>query len=339
VSFPLASPLTKTHSVAAVITGVALVATAIAPGHDVALVWFIAALPLLASLTAIFLQGAAWNRHLLAVVGVEIAVLIVVPRLYIHARCQSDAARVVELAQQSRIGEAQVLAHHVLALSPNATWKGNSLKLAADNLDREARIIEDRVAVPVSPSARFSERLARVRDLAILGRTSEALQVLNALPSAINSPVACNLSGTIHESRSDWRKAREWYGRSKDGWLQQEHSEQRTAGLVQAVTGIAFSERKQGRLREAEAAWNERLELEPTAESHFLLAQFYEDTQQAQKARFHAQEAIRLEPDRYTQHGRRLLDKLVTSHFGCLGVFSAEASPSTPFGAATIGKQ
>ena len=308
-----------------------------AQAYDVLIVYCVASFPLLASLAALLWQPGKWNRDFAAVLTVEVAALLIVPRVYVHARCQHDAARVVELAQQSRIGEARALAHCVLALSPNATWKGNSLRSAAENLDRAASQIERRVEVPLPGSASLTERLSRARDLAMLGRTDEAIQVLDA--ASQSSAEADNLRGTIEETRGHWRRASDWYARARQAWLLREESAERSAGLLQAVTGVAFCERKLGRFHEAEAAWLERLEIAPTAESHFLLAQFYEDTQQAQKARLHAQEAMRLAPERYAQLGRRLLDKLVTSHFGCLGVFRAESSPSTPFGAARIENQ
>ena len=126
--------------------------------------------------------------------------------------------------------------------------------------------------------------------------------------------------------------ARDWYGKAKAQWQSLADSAERTAGLSRSITGIAFCERKLGRLREAETAWRDLLSVSPTADTHFLLAQFYEDTQQAGKSRFHAEQAMQLDPQRYHVQGRRLIDKLVTSHFGCAGVFSADYSPSTPFG-------
>src|SRR5688572_1391533 len=196
--------MTKTHSVAAAVGGMALLASAIAPGQDVAFVGFISALPLLASLAAMVLQGGPWSKDLLAVLIVEIAVLVVVPRLYIHARIQSDAARVVELAEQSRIGEARMLVHQALALSPNATWQDQPLRLAAENLDRAASQIEARINVPLRESGAPPGHLSRARDLAMLGRTGEALRELEAIPEADRSPDASNLRGTIHETRSEW---------------------------------------------------------------------------------------------------------------------------------------
>jgi hypothetical protein len=66
------------------------------------------------------------------------------------------------------------------------------------------------------------------------------------------------------------------------------------------------------------------LALAPTAESHFLLAQFYEDTQQAMKAEAHARQAMILDRRRYLAEGQNLIDKLITLHFGCWGVAAAD---------------
>jgi tetratricopeptide (TPR) repeat protein len=96
---------------------------------------------------------------------------------------------------------------------------------------------------------------------------------------------------------------------------------------------MGYCRRKLGRYAEAEATYLEMLELAPTAESHFLVAQFYEDTQQTAKAREHARKAMALAPDRYDDVGRRLINKLSVYHFGCLGVYDVEkkhASGSPP---------
>ena len=87
------------------------------------------------------------------------------------------------------------------------------------------------------------------------------------------------------------------------GWEARPESPARAAGVLRATTGIAYCLRKLGRYAEAEVAYREVLALSPTADSHFLLAQFYEDAQQAGKAREHARRAIELAPDRYPKDG------------------------------------
>jgi len=70
------------------------------------------------------------------------------------------------------------------------------------------------------------------------------------------------------------------------------------------------------------------LTLAPDADSHFLLAQFYEDTQQTASARRHAQRAVALAPERYQERAEQLLNKLATFHFGCLT--SNDPYPAVP---------
>src|SRR5262245_15605596 len=131
-------PLVKTHLLAAGTGGVAIVLNAIggfagwdhAPQpfvwRDVAMVFFVSALPLAATISVVLLRHAQL-MHVAAILMLEFAVLIAVPQLYIQARCRHDAARVAELVEQLRFGEAQQLADRVLMLRPATTWNGHSL--------------------------------------------------------------------------------------------------------------------------------------------------------------------------------------------------------------------
>ncbi len=92
--------------------------------------------------------------------------------------------------------------------------------------------------------------------------------------------------------------------------------------LIQAVTGIAFCQRKLGNKPAAATAYQELLGLAPTADTHFLLAQFYDDTQQAALADQHARKAISLDPARYAERGGQLIDKLRTTQFSCWAIGS-----------------
>ena len=44
-----------------------------------------------------------------AFIVLELLVLLSIPRLYVDARCKSDAARLAALVQQSRFGETNIL--------------------------------------------------------------------------------------------------------------------------------------------------------------------------------------------------------------------------------------
>jgi tetratricopeptide (TPR) repeat protein len=252
--------------------------------------------------------------------AVAVAILLAAPLLHVHARVRSDLARLAELIDQTRVGEAQSLAARQLALAPQAQFHDRPLALAASELDRVAAELTARAAVPLPEQATGEERLERARDLAILGRTEESLALLDAAPSLGESAAAALLQGTIHQARREWSASLAAFSRASQLVQRQPASPERDEAHAEAISGIAFSYRKLGDNPAAAAAYRQVLALAPTAHTHFLLAQFYEDTQQAQLAERHARQAMQLDPGRYDAPGRRLIDKLRTTHFSCWAV-------------------
>jgi tetratricopeptide (TPR) repeat protein len=249
--------------------------------------------------------------------------LFMAPAIYTLARTQHDLKQLTILLQQSRLGEARMLAVRVAALNPIGTWQGHPIQSVATDLERKVSSIEERVAAPLSVEATAEERLNRARDLAILGRTESAIAMLES-SEVSGSPDTWNLLGTIYETRREWIAGRTAYERADRVWKSQEISPETKANQIRALTGIAYCERKMGRYVEAEKAYLALLALSPSADNHFLLAQFYEDTQRASLAEMHARRAISLDPERYALEGAKLIDKLVTLHFGCWGVGRSE---------------
>lgn len=247
-------------------------------------------------------------------------VLLAAPLAYLQARLQSDLGRLGRLVDETRIGEAQALASRLLALMPEAQFRGRPLVLAAAELDRLSDELTARVEVPLPDEASADDRYERARDLAILGRTGDALAALDSSPSLADSVPSALLRGTIHQTRREWSAGLAAFDHARQLVESQPPSAERDAALAEAVSGVAFCQRKLGDNPAAAAAYNELLALSPTADTHFLLAQFYEDTQQALPAQTHAREAMRLDPTRYEAPGRRLIDKLRTTHFSCWGV-------------------
>lgn len=250
-------------------------------------------------------------------------VAFALPSTYVIARCRQDVARLLELREQLRLGEASVVAHRLMRLAPGTRAQGQPVARLAADIDRSVRQLQAAVASAPPANASNDDWLMRARQLAMLGRPEAALQALAAIRTP--QPNALLLSATIHETREHWQQALDDYSRAQQEWEAQPNSPEVFAGRLQATTGIAYCLRKQGRYRNSEQAYRELLSLSPTADVHFLLAQFYEDTQQTTLARQHAQRAMALAPDRFARSGQRLINKLTTMHFGCFRMLSDSA--------------
>jgi tetratricopeptide (TPR) repeat protein len=260
-------------------------------------------------------------------IALALAILAVIPAVFVDARVRHDLKLLTELLEQTRLGEASELVRGIAALQPSTDWQGRPIAALRRDLDQTVADLRSRLAVALPDSAGPLARVDRARDLAILGDTVAALKVLRDRRIAtIEDPEVMNLLGTIHETRSEWTAAGDWYRRARRASEDLPASETRQTLRLQAQRGIAYAERKAGRTPEAEAAYRELLALSPTADAHFLLAQFYEDAQQTDLAHQHVRHAMSLDPRRYGKPGRELIDKLQTVHFGCFGTFQAERS-------------
>jgi Flp pilus assembly protein TadD len=263
------------------------------------------------------------RRKLIALTTVGTFVLLLPPYTYVGARCRNDLARLGEFLEQSRLGEGRALATRLVEFDPAREWDGHPLAKVAADLERIVAELQSQVAVSLAPGVTAGRRLERARQLAMLGRTAEAIDVLQPLRRTPADPQVETLAGTIHEAEGQWGEGLESYRKAQAAWESRPPGPERSAGLLRATTGMAYCQRKAGRYADAEASYRQVLTLSPTADSHFLLAQFYEDAQDAGNARSHARRAIELAPDRYRRDGERLIRKLSVYQFGCLGVYLA----------------
>jgi tetratricopeptide (TPR) repeat protein len=228
------------------------------------------------------------------------------PWIYLEARRHHDDRELAELLDQSRLGEAQHLAAQSLILDPRREFRGQPLGDVLAELDRVVQDLQMRTVLPLPEDDSDDVRLALARDLAMLGSTIAALQVLAQPASLAESADGLVLRGTIHQARQEFVPSAEAFRAAAEQLEPLPPSADRADTLVTAYSGIAFAARKLGHYAEAESAYRQALELDPSADTHFLLAQFYEGTQQAALAQQHARQAMALAPDRYETPAQRL---------------------------------
>ncbi|PQO42819.1 tetratricopeptide repeat protein [Blastopirellula marina] len=249
--------------------------------------------------------------------------LLLVPATYERARCQADAKTAFEYLSQSRLAEAAELLKHCAVLQSNGTFGGKKFDVMINELAREIEPLKLHLQSSLSPSASIGQRIERGTHLAILGRSDEAIVLL--LPSAHSTEFAENnghqLLGTLYQDRHDWDESLFHFHLAYEHWQNAPSSAYQQAGLLQALPGQALALRKLGRIEEAEATYQQLVQLAPSAENHFLLAQFYEDIQETSLATQHAQQAMLLSPAKFQTSGEALISKMKANHFGCFQLF------------------
>jgi tetratricopeptide (TPR) repeat protein len=226
----------------------------------------------------------------------------------------------VSLRQQSRLGEASSLLRRLLILDPTIRKDGHFLRRERSELDREVDILNRQVGNRLSTTASFDQRLQRSRVLAMLGHTNDAINLLLEKSETVQSVEACSLLGTMHENRHDWNSAIRFYSNAEALLKSSSEDSNASAEAYQVAMGSAYCYRRLGRLNEARACYQRLLEINPNADTHFLLAQFFEDIQETSLAQHHALEAARLDSNRYRERSHQLIGRMRALHFRCLSV-------------------
>ncbi len=259
--------------------------------------------------------SSAWKQ------AFAVGVALVVPVLFEQERIEKGLTRLGERIDEQRLGSARQLAVEILAINPQARFRKQPLRLVERRLRAELLALQLECDSLSSSADQPAAALQKASLLAMRGesRDSEAiaLRLVDQTPVAVE---ACLLLGTLSEERGEWPASRDWNARAQ---MLLKAESVRIPEEVRAWKGIAFAERKLGHRSAAEAAYLAALELAPNAETHFLLAQFYEDMQRAQEAAKHARAAISLDPASYRLLAESLIEKLLVNHTGCLSIYRA----------------
>jgi len=274
----------------------------------------------------------------LGTLAILLGFAVIVPRVYLAQRAEHHSSRLVEHLQKARMGDGLQFSRELAAVLPTHKLRvpgfdhDKTATTVADEVGRHVQQLEAQAAQLKGHSSRQAQ-LNRAELLGQLGRTGPAIALLKPLAESPSPDtgtesddhidiVACNLLGTIYEFSEDWPQSRQWYETALKRLSSAGNSRYTRRPRIVALKGVAYTEQKLGRFRRAEQMYQELLRIAPTAEHHYLLAQFYKDTGQAESAYEHAARAARLSPARYETSSRELIDHLLVYEFGCLNVFT-----------------
>ncbi|MEZ6040435.1 MAG: hypothetical protein R3C20_08010 [Planctomycetaceae bacterium] len=239
-----------------------------------------------------------------------------IPMVYVNAHCRYNAERVVELHEQSRVGEAKHILDRLLALDVEFDYDGEPIRELLPELNESVDFLNRRVETALQSTASIDDHLERARHLAMLGQVENASAILLATGHSETHVEICELLAIIAENQKQWETALARYLNCQVLWNALPEATRRPEGIYSAMRGTAYCYRKLGRIRQAEDEWLKLLALSPQADTYFLLAQFYEDIQKSTKAQQYAIKAAELSP-RYRDKAKSLIKKMQQMHFGC----------------------
>lgn len=278
---------------------------------------------------AVFGVGAVADRNHLrfATIGLGFLLVTLPAVTQFQALVHARQTELQELLGQSRLSEARRLARELELADPDRQLSGQSIKVLSRQLTEHLQTLS-RQARHLSADRSIDGRIERGRILAILGEHDAAIESLTAaIERQPRSARAWQILGAVHEHREEWVDALQAYQTASELWPESPSPEDAQSGQIAAWKGIAFAQRKQGQLREADAAYQQLIAIAPTAPNHFLLARFYESAERSATAIEHARQAATLDPTNYDAPAADLIRKVSQGGFGCLAGLKHRTRP------------
>jgi tetratricopeptide (TPR) repeat protein len=246
-----------------------------------------------------------------------LAAAVLPPLAFVHTRIPQWTHRAEELLGEMRLTRAWEVIAALSDLGSTTPVAGRPPRQLAADVRREVTALAASVARPLPASSLPAARVEYARRLAMLDLLAEAAQLLAPLAdrdvdAALLRATALQKLGRWDESSRDFRAVLDLSAALDP--------DQTAAARVPAYEGLAFNARAAGRPADAEAAYREGLERVPGAAAHFhfLLGRHYDLGGRPALALEHLHEAVRLDPGRYGDPARPLIDQLTRATPGCL---------------------
>jgi tetratricopeptide (TPR) repeat protein len=122
------------------------------------------------------------------------------------------------------------------------------------------------------------------------------------------------------QEQEQWQESRAQFAAAARMLRETPASHQRTAGLVQAIDGIAYNDRELGNFRAAQQSYEAGLQELPDAAAHFhyQLGRHHQLGGRPMTAVSHLQIAAALDPQGYGSQAAVLIRQLAAGSPGCL---------------------
>lgn len=150
-----------------------------------------------------------------------------------------------------------------------------------------------------------------------LDRNSEALELLEPLTQGPNfQPISLDYQGLCWQRMECFRESLDAYQQAVQYWQTQPPTPRQRESLASAWKGVGFAARRLHERRVQVNAYQQLVEVAPSAANHLLLAQCYREHQQTRLASEHASIAEALDPSVQPQ-SQSMRSSMSTDHFGC----------------------
>lgn len=257
-------------------------------------------------------------RELVLWTSIAVGAAIALPAVFINDLIGKQTVLASDLLARQQLVAADRVIARLCAAGSNRPLRGAEPTTVRRKLARTIRALEQRVdrANPAAFDAQQTIELART--LAMLDRAAAAQELLEPLAGE-RADAALLLAATLQEQQI-WEASLAQFASAARLLRDMPDSAQRTAGLVQAIDGIAFCERELGRFREAQQSYEAGLRELPNAAAHFhfQLARHHQLGGRPTTAMAHLQQAATLDPQGYGSQSAALIRQLAAGSPGCL---------------------
>ena len=242
---------------------------------------------------------------------------IATPATYAHSVAESLEKGLAESLGGKRITLAWKQCSQLRRLDPTATVAATDLATLESALNDEKARLEQEVRRPMPRNMNMAMIGHRITSLVQLDRNHEALGWIRPMMSGRNfHPISLDYYGLCQQRLDKPVESMRGYERSLKHWERQTDSPAKNNALISAYKGIAFAARQLGDRKLEEEPYQSLVELNPTAEHHFLLATCFKEHQKTSLAAENAQLAVQLDP-LYADQAESMLSQLSRDHFSC----------------------